>query len=218
MRTATIVTALSLTGFGQIGTAVEDTHAHDTHTHDTHHYNTQEHVTDEAPRTATTISGGTEAQHEMAEWAIARFDEANLPLPAIAIEFHADKDECQGYLGYYDRSEKQLDVCNQGAPRTEPIHTILHELAHAWSFEYLPKDIVEAFTENRGLDAWRDADARWWQQGQEQAAEVVAWGLMNEVEPFNSIWVIGEECEQLSEAFAFLTGIAPLHSAAHSCQ
>ncbi|MDH3247455.1 MAG: hypothetical protein OEQ47_00725 [Acidimicrobiia bacterium] len=41
---------------------------------------------------------------------------------------------------------------------------------------------------------------------------------MNEAEPFNSIWVIGEQCEQLSAAFTFLTGIAPLHSADHSCQ
>ena len=127
-------------------------------------------------------------------------------------------EECQGYLGYYDRSENQLDVCNQGDRRTEPIHTILHELAHAWSFEYLPKDVVEEFTADRVLDAWRDADARWWQQGQEQAAEVVAWGLTNDEEPFNSIWVIGEQCEQLSAAFAFLTGIDPLHESTESCQ
>lgn len=203
MRTATIVTAFCLTGFTQSGAAVPDTH---------------EAPIVEAATPAITISGGTEAQHAMAEWAIARFDEADLPLPAMAIEFHSDMEDCNGFLGYYDRSEKQLDVCNQGAPRTDPIHTILHELAHAWSFEYLPEDIVEAFTEDRGLDAWRDADARWWQQGQEQAAEVVAWGLMNEAEPFNSIWVIGEQCEELSAAFAFLTGIGPLHTSTESCQ
>jgi heat shock protein HslJ len=213
MRTATIVTAFCLTGAGQTGAAVQDTHENHIHEHDTH-----EQVGSEAPQVATAIIGGTEAQHAMAEWALARFDEADLPLPSMTIEFHTDKADCNGYLGYYSRSDKQLDVCNQGSPRTEPIHTILHELAHAWSFEYLPKDIVEAFTEDRGLDAWHDADARWWQQGQEQAAEVVAWGLMDEAEPFNSIWVIGEECERLSEAFAYLTGVDPLHASSHSCQ
>lgn len=203
IRTAAFVTAFCLTILGQTGAALYDAHGA---------------MRGEAPQPSITISGGTEAQHSMAEWAIDRFAEANLPLPDIAIEFHASMEDCGGYLGYYRQSDKQLDVCNQGDGRIEPIHTILHELAHAWSFEYLPVHTVEAFTEDRGLDAWRDADADWWLQGQEQAAEVVAWGLMDDEEPFKNIWVIREQCDQLSAAFKSLTGIDPLHTSTVSCK
>ncbi len=98
------------------------------------------------------------------------------------------------------------------------MHTVLHELAHAWSFTFLAADDQEHWSEHRGLAAWHDDNAAWWKQGREQAAEVIAWGLMSEAEPFLNTWVIGENCEDLAASFRLLTRIDPLHAGNHSCR
>ena len=179
----------------------------------------QQPVIEEAPQQpAIEIVGGTADQQKLAQWAIDRYQEAGLPLPSTRIEFHATREGCRGYLGHYSQSQGRVDVCNSDNERTEPIHTILHELAHAWSFEYLPQTTIDAFTEYRGLTAWHDTEVAWWKQSKEQAAEIVAWGLMDGDDPFLNRWVIGEPCEELADAFELLTGTAPLHDSRESCR
>ena len=164
------------------------------------------------------IEAATPEQEAMVEWALARFAEAGLELPPMTITFSPSTAGCRGFIGYYSRAASQLDICNAGGLRTEPIHTVIHELAHAWSFAQLPSEDRQRWSQHRGLDSWHDDTVAWWQQGKEQAAEVVAWGLMSDTEPFSNRWVMSEQCEDLAVSFRLLTGIDPLNTANHSCR
>ena len=106
-------------------------------------------------------------------------------------------------------------MCNWGQHHTiTPTMTLLHELAHAWSFEYMtPKD-QQAFVEERELDDWI-INVSWWHRGQEQAAEIIAWGLTDGSR--QTFYLDGQPFSDLASAFEMLTGTAPLHSATDSC-
>ncbi len=171
------------------------------------------------PQAATgphiTILDATPAEVAMVEWALDRFDIAGLELPDLTISFHEDPGHCGEYLGLYSMAIQQVSICNRGGLSTDPRNTVLHELAHAWSFAVLsPEDIIR-FNEHRHLEHWTGGDDAWWQQGAEQAAEVLAWGLQDPDDPFRSVWIHTETCEDLDAAFRVLTGSDPLHLAAY---
>jgi hypothetical protein len=169
-----------------------------------------------SPHPLLKISQATVAERELVEWAFQRFEIAGLPLPPVTVTFHETNEGCRGYQGYYSRMAGTLDICNRGGGKTDQRHTLLHELAHAWSFSALTDSEMEAFVAHRGLDHWRSPDVAWWQMGQEQAAEIIAWGLQDEDE-FKSIWVFTEECDGLARDFEMLTGIVPLHGNTAFC-
>lgn len=87
---------------------------------------------------------------------------------------------------------------------------MLHELGHAWLLQNLEAVDEEAFLELRGLESWADGSIAWHERGVEQAAEILAWVLMDEdVELLR----IGEpSCEEAAAAFRLLTGVAPLRA------
>ena len=61
---------------------------------------------------------------------------------------------------------------------------VLHELAHAWSTIGLPVERRHAFQVLRGWEHWSDYDlAEWRDNGTEQAAEIIAWGVSNKAAP-----------------------------------
>lgn len=163
---------------------------------------------------APTVLSATPDEVAMVERAVARFAEAGLALPAISVTYHDTIDGCHGYLGHYDAAGFQLDMCNRGQSHIEPVNTLLHELVHAWSFEYLGESTQATFTNHRELDDW-STGLNWWLMGQEQAAEIVAWGLMDE--SFRSAYVNSESCTDLATAFEILTGIPPLHTNTDHC-
>jgi len=123
------------------------------------------------------VASATAEQQALVEWAMGRYEAAALPLPSLTIMFQDDLAGCDGNLGYYDAATNQLDMCNWGQHyKITPASTLLHELGHAWSFEHMDAAAQAAFVAYRGLDTWDDHRI-WWRMGQEQAAEIIAWGI-----------------------------------------
>jgi hypothetical protein len=152
-----------------------------------------------------------EADVALAQWALDRFDQAGLELPPLSLSFHDDRTECEGHVGYYrPGTPASIDICGFNWDRflVTPKKTILHELAHAWTHQTLDGATRNRFLDARGLDTWQDDSMLWEEQGNEHAAEVIAWGLIDEDLLLTSI---GEaDSVQLAEAFELLTGREPL--------
>jgi hypothetical protein len=85
--------------------------------------------------------------------------------------------------------------------------TVLHELGHAWMIDRVSDATVAGLLELSGRKTWGDADVPWVERGVEYAAEVIAWGLLDEVIPMVRIGT--PPCEELAAAFELLTGAPP---------
>ena len=110
---------------------------------------------------------------ELGDWALVRFEEAGLDLPAVEIRLHASDDQCGGHRGTFNPGRLRIDVCVD-----EP-GVILHELAHAWAHHSLDAATKDAYVVFRGLESWNDPDTPWLGRGSEDAADTVAWGLQS---------------------------------------
>jgi hypothetical protein len=162
------------------------------------------------------VRGATPVEAEMIRWALQRFEVAGLELPPLAVSFHDDKAQCRGFVGYYSESDQSLDICTR-AETSSRRRTVLHELGHAWSFANMTEGDVDEFVAHRGLQVWKDGGTPWWQMAQEQAAEIVAWGLQD-ADEYQSIWLQLEACSDLAASFELLTGVPPLHNNTQYCK
>lgn len=169
-------------------------------------------ATDDAPRVRrvgeATLIDPTPARIEMLDWALDRYREAHLAVPAIDVRFHDDTSGCRGNVGYTDGG--RVDLCVRLDMEPGPQRIVLHELAHAWANVYLSEEARDAFTRMRGLGTWSGEDADWKDRGTEHAADIVAWGLGDgTMLPLIS----GDrDAGSLAAAFRSLTGTAPLHA------
>jgi hypothetical protein len=163
---------------------------------------------------AITIDASSPEWTRRIEWGLARFREAGLPLPAMVITVHDDDVPCDGNSGLYLPNEPvEIHLCTPGSADSRPARlTTLHELAHAWAESELSVAERAAFLELRGLDVWYDPRVPRHQRGAEHAAEVVSWGLMDEMIPI--IRIYDAEPAQLAEAFSLLVHRPPLWSQA----
>lgn len=157
-----------------------------------------------------TITATDPAAEALIEWALGRFDEVGLELPALAVTVHEDQDGCDGAAGMYRPGARpQLDLCVLEDPTSMPARLItLHELAHAWAETTLTDDEKQAFLDLRGLDHWTDRDTPRHEWGAEHIAEVVSWGLMDQ--KVRVIRIYDAKPEQLTEAFELMVGTEPL--------
>lgn len=113
-----------------------------------------------------TLIGATKVQTDMVTEAIVQFEDANLELPALQIEFYDDKEGCRGHEGLFfagggnsDGTIDRITICN----RMKLI--LLHELAHAWSHHSIDDGARATFTEHWGLDHWNSSDDAWCRHG-----------------------------------------------------
>ena len=164
-----------------------------------------------------TITGATSLEDEMVHWALGRFKAAGLALPQVDVVFHSDTTACLDFIGYYSSTTSRVDICNRDDQSTDPKNTVLHELAHAWSFAHMTETDIADFVTHRDLDGWDSNDLAWWKMGQEQAAEIIAWGLQGPNE-YQSIWIHLETCDDLAADFELLTGTPPLHTNTRYCK
>jgi hypothetical protein len=140
---------------------------------------------------------------------LARFDAAGLELPeGLQIYFHGeDAPECQGHTNRAFASHggefERIDMC------VAHDMTLRHELAHVWAYEHLGEDAVGDFLDMRGLEDWT-GNPEWAQNGSEQAAHIIAWGLADRAFGIARI-PDADDFGALSDAFEVLTGIRPLH-------
>lgn len=90
---------------------------------------------------------------------------------------------------------------------------ILHEIAHAWDYHSLDSGTRSAFLELRNHDAWREG--AWHERGAENAAEIIAWGLIDR--PSKPVHIYGNSCEELEAGYETLTGQKALHGYTERC-
>jgi hypothetical protein len=147
-----------------------------------------------------------EADVALTEWALGRFEQTGLDLSDVSITFHDEKAPCQGQNGYFHPGDPhRIDICGFNWDRflVTPRKVILHEMGHVWAHENLDQKARQDFLEMRGLEVWNEPGAAWAEQGQEHAAEIIAWALMDEEISMMSIG--SPDPALLVEAYELLT-------------
>jgi hypothetical protein len=162
-------------------------------------------LTGATPTSAEPILGNP-AQRGLAEWAIGRFEGAGLELPPVTIAFHDEKGPCDGHLGLY-RHGGLVDLCKLTVDSTAARKTALHELGHAWADHNLDESQRDTFLIHRGLEEWSSHTVPWSERGFEQAAEMLAWALMD-VE-LQIVTIPNAEASALAAGYQLLTGKQP---------
>lgn len=153
-----------------------------------------------------------------ATWAVALFDEAGLDMPALRYVHHGgDPVPCGGRAGVHHVVDgvSVIELC-EPKPSTATEVMILHETAHAWAEHSLTDADRDAFQRLRGFSHWRNYEAvAWHENGTEQAAEILVWGLIDR--PIRMIRINDAECGQLDAGYRVLTGQSPLHGFQDHC-
>ncbi len=132
-----------------------------------------------APPSVVVVDGGNAIDRNTAlvDWALGRYEEAGLVLPDIRVSFHSpDSPECPGYgVGRWRLEETghRVWLC------TASKRVLLHELAHAWAHENLDASQRGDFVDHLSLESWDSAHIDHGLRGMEQAAEIIAWGLLD---------------------------------------
>ncbi|MDJ0923978.1 MAG: hypothetical protein QNJ77_05405 [Acidimicrobiia bacterium] len=122
----------------------------------------------------TVVVGGTQTQRATAAWAISRFEEAGLVVPPLEIYLHSDPAGCKGHRGIFNAGEQRVDVC------VEEPGVMLHEIAHAWNWVNLTDAQRAEYVEKGGFGSWDDPETPWHDRGSEDAADAIAWALLEE--------------------------------------
>jgi len=119
------------------------------------------------------VHGGDHDQLSRVEWAVGRFHQVGLQLPATEVHFHSGEAGCDQAEAVFRTGSDPLriDVCNSHRL------IVLHELAHAWDHANLNQEKREAFMVMRGFDVWNDHDVPWRERAVEHLAEILVWGL-----------------------------------------
>jgi hypothetical protein len=84
---------------------------------------------------------------------------------------------------------------------------MLHELAHAWMIDHVDDETVQELLVVSGRTTWDDQTVPWIDRGVEYAADVVAWGLLEEGLPM--VRLGAPPCVELARAFAVITDSSP---------
>lgn len=166
------------------------------------------------PATEVVVVGDlSQTEREMVDWALERFELANLRLPAqLAVSFDSTREACDGASGYCnpDSDPPEVFVCwPDGDSAFREVGrevTLLHEMAHMWHVGEKqagrltdPSPIVGGQSQTPGL--------AWAERSEERLAIVIAWGLMDQLRRPVPTRL---ECVALFTQFEILTGSAPL--------
>lgn len=155
---------------------------------------------------------------DLANWSMDLFDEAGLRLPAMRFVYHGDdRRPCSGWRGAHRHVDGRstIDVCTSEAGNVAAA-LVLHETAHAWAAHDLSDDRKVDFQAVRGWEYWRDHEqAEWHENGSEQAAEIMVWGLIDR--PVGIVTIKDHTCADLHAGYRALTGKPPLHGYEDHC-
>ena len=144
----------------------------------------------------TFVDQPTPKERDIILWAVGRYRDAGLQLPDLEISFPVI---CSGKGALYHVGKSSIDFCRINKNRA------LHEFAHAWDDTSGAVDRA-AFLELRGLDVWwGGTEMPSAEQGAEQLANIIAWGLMG-CETRNVPQIPNNSVSELTRAFAMLTG------------
>jgi hypothetical protein len=165
------------------------------------------------------IVNGSDAQRDLVAWAIGRYTDAGLPPPTPRSVAFPPSATCVLVAGLaVDTGEGvDLQLCFGQAeacadpdctPTLTARSTLIHELGHVWTVQHADETTRAEFLELRGLEDWNGPDLAWDERGTEHAAEILAWGLLDE--PYLSARLPDDQCAELADAFEVLTGVPPL--------
>ncbi len=154
----------------------------------------------------------------LVHWATGLFDAADLELPPMRFVHHGvDEQECGGYPGHHvvDGAVSVIEVCRDEIDLPVKV-LVIHEIAHAWARHSLSDERRDAFQAVRGYEYWHDYEAaEWHENGTEQAAEIMVWGLLDQ--PIRIVRINDASCSQLDAGYRALTGAPPLHGFTARC-
>ena len=144
----------------------------------------------------TFVDEPTPKAREIIRWAVDRYRRAGLQLPDLKISFPAF---CGGKAALYHVGQKSMDFCLIVKKRT-----VLHEFAHAWDDTSGAVD-RQAFLRLRGLSVWwGGTEMPSSEQGAEQLAQIIAWGLMD-IDSRGVPQIPANSTSKLTKAFVMLT-------------
>ena len=159
------------------------------------------------------VFNAAEGQMALVAWALGRYHAGGLaPPPVSHVTFPPTAGCLHDVSGmtYHDDTSGHIDVCLPAAliePTDLPLtarRTILHELGHLWTVGHTNEATRQRFMDHLGLPAW--TGVTWGLAGSEAAAEILAWGLIDE--PVD-VRVPGTSCDERCTAFEILTGAPP---------
>ena len=141
-------------------------------------------------QTDVVLHGADDRWESEIDWAVERFESANLDPVDVTVHVwdDADASSCLGHSAVFKTSEpgtNRIDVCIpyfDGDIGTDVRRKVLlHELSHAWIDQYVGADARQAFMDMRGRTTWNDPDVPHYARGTEHAANAIMWTLHGSV-------------------------------------
>lgn len=167
------------------------------------------------------IHNGSPALERLVRWAVQRFEAhlSPLSLQSVTFEQGMEAPQCtddrtgitvdvggstQVYICLAEDDACAGDGCTtfQASARL----LLLHELAHTWMLRHVDEAAQRSFMDHMGVAEWSSLEVAWHDRGVEQAAQVIAWGLMDEPIELSRL---DHTCEELADAYRLLTGGDP---------
>ena len=167
------------------------------------------------------VFNGTQELAGFLQWGFSRYEAAGLPLPQVAsVTFLNARAACYNLGGQALTTEGETnitlcrtpedvcldDTCDDWVASSRQLW--LHELAHPWLDEYVDEATRATFLEFVGLPRWADQDDPWQERGVERAADMLAFGLMDE--PVEIDPEFTRNCEERTAGFRILTRTDPI--------
>ena len=170
-----------------------------------------------AAPSANVLNDLSSDQVDVVNHAVELFGDAGLRLPPLVITASDDDGPCGGTYGVHRRHAWGSEIMLCSARTDEWFRrVVLHELAHAWSEFGLTAERREAFRLLRDWDHWMNYElAEWRDNGAEQAAEVIAWGVSDRAAP--TVQIAEDSCADLRTGYVTLTGVEPPHGITSLC-
>jgi hypothetical protein len=154
----------------------------------------------ESSQIDTSVIGGTEEQRALLAWALKQYEKAGLDLPTLQFHLAGDEVECGGNTGLFVLGSTPWRIILCSGERL----VFLHEIGHAWAEYTLTESERVEYVEQRGMESWNDPDTSWRARGSEDAANTLAWGLVDD--PIRGMAPDGP-LAQKNLAFRLLTGV-----------
>lgn len=168
------------------------------------------------PAATLQMNGLSPAQVGIALRVASLFADAGLQLHRLEVRGSSDPADCSGRGGLHRRHDDWSEIVLCSPPAQDwGRRVVAHEFAHAWIASELTIQRKAHFQAARGWEVWHDYErAEWRENGTEQAAEIIAWGIYDRPAP---VRIEALSCAHLRGDYRTLTGTEPPHPHTRLC-